>query len=138
MKPPSFKNESHVKKDVKKLLDKHNWFWWMTPANGYGKSGVADFCAAKQGMFMVIETKANRNDPTPMQVGFLNSLRAADHFAFVVRETTMDAFGQFLDLLDKSIAYSAKGEVPPVHIGGPMLDAIQAMLTQEKVKGTKI
>ena len=131
------KNESHVTKGVKKILDAHHWFWWMTPANGYGASGIADFCAVKQGMFLAIETKANRNDPTPMQRAYLDSIRTCDHFAFVVRDTNLDAFEQFVVMLDKSIEYSAQGQIPPAEIGGPMLDAIKRLTDDEVVKGKR-
>ncbi len=120
-----------VKAPVKKLLTEHGWFWWMPPANQYGASGVADIHAVKQGMFMVVETKYNRNDPTPLQMGFLTSVRAERHFAFVVRETTVDAFKRFLHYLDLSLEVAARDEVPGPEIGGPMLDAINEMAASE-------
>jgi hypothetical protein len=127
MRKPQTQNEGHVKRAVKKLLTKHDYFWWMPPANGFGQSGISDIHAVKRGMFMAIETKFGRRDPTPMQLAFLNSMRAADHFAFVVRDTTLDAFEAFLVYLDKSIEIAGRNEVPPAEVGGPMLDAIKRM-----------
>ena len=124
---PNTKNESHVKRDVKKLLDKYGWFWWMTPANGFGRSGISDFCAIKSGMFLAVETKANGGKVTAMQQGYLESVRSCDHFAFVVRETSIKAFETFLKHLDLSIEITAKGETPGAEIGGPMLDAIKVL-----------
>ena len=120
-----------VKAPVKKLLTKYGWFWWMPASNQFGRSGVADILAIKSGMFLAIETKYGRNDPTPMQIGFLNSVRAEDHFAFVVRETTVLALGRFLDNLNQSVEFAAKGQIAPAEIGGAMLDAIKAMTDSE-------
>jgi Holliday junction resolvase hjc len=127
MKKPQTKNESHVKAATKKLLDKHGWFWWMPPASQYGRSGLSDIMAVKTGMFMAIETKFGSNNPTPLQLGYLESIRAHDHFAFVVRETSLDALGRFLDYLDQSIAIAARGSVPSPEVGGPMLEALREM-----------
>lgn len=132
MRRPQTGNEAKsVKAPVKKLLTKHGWFWWSPPANMYGATGVSDIHAIKKGMFMVVETKFNKNDPTPLQMGFINSVRAEDHFAFVVRETTIVAFGEFLRYLDMSVEHSSKGEVPPVEVGGPLLNALNDMAAQE-------
>jgi hypothetical protein len=65
------------------------WFWFMPPANAYGKSGISDIIALKRGTFMAIETKFGSNKPTAMQIGFLNSVRASDGFAFVVNEKNL-------------------------------------------------
>lgn len=120
-----------VKGPVKKLLNKYGWFWWMPAASQFGRSGVSDFLAIKKGMFLAVETKYGKNDPTPMQIAFLNSVRAEDHLAFVVRESTLLAFGQFLNYLDQSIEYAGRQEVAPANIGGAMLDAIKAMTETE-------
>ena len=136
--PGKHQNEAKtVKAPVKKLLTKYGWFWWMPAANQFGVSGVADILAIKKGMFIAIETKFGRNDPTPMQLAFLNSVRAEDHFAFVVRETTILALGQFLNYLDQSIAYAAQQEIAPAEIGGAMLDAIKAMTDTEVLNAAR-
>ena len=136
--PGKHQNEAKtVKAPVKKLLTKYGWFWWMPAANQFGVSGVADILAIKKGMFIAIETKFGRNDPTPMQLAFLNSVRAEDHFAFVVRENTLLALGQFLNYLDQSIAYAAQQEIAPAEIGGAMLDAIKAMTDTEVLNAAR-
>ena len=136
MRKPQTKNESYVKAAVKKLLDKHGWFWWMPPANGFGQSGISDIHAVKAGMFMAVETKFGKRDPTAMQQGFLDSVRSANHFGFVVRDTTIEAFGEFLTYLDKSIEVAAQGLVPDADIGGPLLDAINTLHSTE-IMGAK-
>ncbi len=133
-KPVTGNEQKSVKPRVRKLLDKHGWFWWGTPATMYSTAGIADILAVKSGMFLAIETKFGDNDPTPTQVAFLNSVRACDHFAFVVRETTLDALATFLRTLDESVAYATRNEVAPPEIGGPMLDAIKEMGDKEILK----
>lgn len=132
MKLPDTGNEAKsVKAPVKRLLTKHGWFWWSPPANQFGGSGISDIHAIRRGMFMVVETKYKDNDPTPLQMAFINSVRAEDHFGFVVRETTTQAFSIFLANLNLSMEYSAKGIMPPQEVGGPLLDAIKLMSDTE-------
>lgn len=126
-KPKTGNEQKSVKPKVRKLLTQHGWFWWATPATMYSQSGIADLCAIKSGMFMAVETKFGRRDPTPLQVAYLNSVRAEDHFAFIVRDTTIAAFARFLTALDKSIEFASRREIAPAEIGGAMLDAIKEM-----------
>lgn len=124
---PTITNEKHVKREVKKLLDKHKWFWWMPPSNAYGKSGIADFHALKADVFMVIETKFGSNKPTPNQVGFLNSIQAEGAFAFVVNEKNLDQLELFLDLFAKAAATAADKQQIKNEDGAGMLDAMRAL-----------
>lgn len=121
------KNEKDVKKAAKKLLDKHSWFWWMPPASAYGKAGTSDIICLKQGMFMAIETKFGSNKPTALQVGFLNSVRAEDGFAFVVNEKNVEWLEAFLGALDRSIAAQSRKEDVAPEDGAMMLNAIDAL-----------
>ncbi len=122
--------EKGVKERVKKLLTKHGWFWWMPPANGFGKAGIPDIHAVKKGMFMAIETKFGGNKPTPNQRGFLESIAAEDCFAFVVDEKNLDVLEKFLQLLDESIERTAKtGQPPTDEAGAGMLDAIRQLIS---------
>jgi hypothetical protein len=116
--------EAHVKDDTKALLDRFGWFWFMPPANAYGKSGISDIIALKNGTFMAIENKFGSNKPTAQQIGVLNSVRASDGFAFVVNEKVLDWFEAFLESFDIAVtARSNRQEVPPEH-GARMLNAI--------------
>lgn len=121
------KNERDVKRAVKALLDKYDWFWFMPPANGYGSSGISDFIAVWSGTFMAIETKFGSNKPTPLQIGFLNSIRAADGFAFVVNDKNIEWFEAFLDSFALATQNQRKSlEVPAEH-GARMLNAIKEL-----------
>lgn len=125
----TIKNEKGVKARVKKLLDKHNYFWWMPAANGFGTQGVADFLAVRKGLFIAVETKFGGNKPYAMQRAFLDSIAAEDHFAFVVDEKNLDVFERFLQLLDESIQRTAtEGKPPTDEQGAGMVDCIRHLI----------
>lgn len=120
--------ERSVKDQVKAIFDKHGWFWWMPPANGYGQSGISDFGAVKDGLFMVVETKFGNNEPTALQYGYLNSVRAAGHFGFIVNEKTVCLLDVYLNSLDTAArAFAAHETVSPAD-GAAMVDALRAMM----------
>jgi hypothetical protein len=123
----TYTKEAHVKDDAKAILSKYEWFWFMPPSNAYGKSGISDFIALKAGTFLAIETKFGSNKPTAQQVGFLNSIRANDGFAFVVNEKNLTWLDHFLESFDiATAAASMKEPVPPEH-GARMLDCIREL-----------
>lgn len=95
-------SEKHVKARVKKLLDKHDWFWWCPPANGYGTTGVSDFNALKNGVFLAIETKFDRNKPTLRQKGYAESIWAQKGIAFCVNETHLEWLEAWLKCFDNA------------------------------------
>ena len=121
------KSESNVKAEVKKLLNQHKWFWWMPPANAYGRSGISDINAIRAGVFLVIETKFNGNKPSTMQKSFIQSVTAEGGFGFVVDEKTLDHLKIWLAAFDRSCELAAKGDKMSDEDGVLMLDAIKAM-----------
>ena len=121
------KNEKDVKAKVKKLLDKHQYFWWMPPANGYGKAGISDFHAIKRGVFLSVETKFGTNKPTALQVGFLNSIRQESGFAFVVTDRNIDCFATWLQAFDNAAEAVGSNKAVAGQDGADMLDAIAAL-----------
>ena len=121
------KKEKDVKHKVKAILTKHGWFFWFTPANGFGRSGIADICAVKAGVFMVIETKHGKNIPTAMQKGFLNSIAAESGFSFVVDDHTMTWFAVWLQAFDASIEATTQSKEPLPEDGAAMLNAMKAL-----------
>lgn len=92
--------ERDVKKAVNRLLDEHGWFRWMPPSNAYGRSGIADINAVKNGLFLAIETKVGKNLPTPQQRVFLQRVRDVGGYAFMVNETRISALAAWLDRFD--------------------------------------
>jgi len=124
--------EKDVKQAVKKILEDHGWFWWMPPANGFGKIGVADFNAIRKGVFLAVETKFGKNKPTVHQTAFLSSVMAEDGFGFVVRDTTLDSFKAWMEAFDRSILAASKEEPVAPEDGAMMLNAMK-VLTAELV-----
>lgn len=133
-KMPTKKNEVDTKTEVKVLLNTHGWFWWSPPARAYGKTGIADIHAVKNGVFLAIETKRGTGKPKPTvnQIDFLRAITKADCFAFVVNDNRIDALGAFLMAFEKATAAQIKEQEPEAEDGAMMLDAIKEM-TQELV-----
>lgn len=127
MKPVTYAREADVKKQVKKLLDAHNYFWWMPPANGFGKVGVSDFNAIKNGVFFAIETKFGNNKATPHQKAFLDSVRAEKGYGIIVNERNIGFFEQFLEVFDRSVDNVMKGDKPSDEDGSVMINALRAL-----------
>lgn len=126
-KTVAYRTEADVKKQVKKLLTQHGYFFWMPSANAFGKAGTADICSIKSGVFLAIETKFGRNKPTPMQRGFLESINAEQGFGFVVCEKRVGYLAQWLHLFDAAVAAQASGEEVPVADGAAMLECMRFM-----------
>jgi hypothetical protein len=126
-------NEKGVKHRVKKRLDKYDWFWWMPPANGFGKAGISDFNALKNGVFVAIETKFGANKPTAMQVAFCHSIQSQKGFAFVVNEKNIEWFERWLECFDNAVqgVLDAKGGDPAKAVspddGADLLNAIKVL-----------
>lgn len=125
--PRSYKSEKDVKKQVKDLLNRNGWFWWMPPANGFGKVGVSDFNALKNGVFLAVETKFDKNSPTVQQKAYLQSVHASGGLAFVVSEKTLEWFDIWLQTFDRSVAAARKSTPPSQEDGATMLNAVDAM-----------
>lgn len=121
-------SEKDVKSEVKKLLDIHKWFWWMPPANAYGKIGISDFHALRNGVFMVVETKYGSNTPTIMQKGFLSSIHASGGFSFVVNEVNLERFATWMTAFDAAIALTQAGGQPSEVDGAAMLNAMRELM----------
>lgn len=94
----TYTSERTVKNAIKKVLTANGWFWWMPPANGYGRAGIADMHALRDGVFLAIETKFGKNKPTPMQEDFLASVLQSGGHAVVVNEKNIPQFEQWLQL----------------------------------------
>lgn len=123
----TYRIEADVKKRVKKLLDQHDWFWWMPPMNGFGQTGVSDFNAIKNGVFMGVETKFGKNKPTAMQQAFLRSVLQESGIAFVVNDANIDWFEAWLGAFDRATIAQSKGERPSDEDGAMLLNAMKEL-----------
>ena len=124
------KNEKGVKREVKKLLNAHKWFWWMPAANGYGSAGIADFCAIRNGVFMAIETKFGKNKPTALQLGFLSSVTAEDGFAFIINEDNLEWLARWLGAFDSAITKTLDGGKESHEEGALMINALRELTAE--------
>ena len=120
--------ERDVKHKGKALLDKYGWFHWSPPANQFGASGISDLHAVHYNAFMTVEFKLRPNKPTVLQKAFLNTIRAAGHFAFVVNDETLIIFEAFLKAFSNAVlavqkANGNEGAIDPTD-GAMMLNAI--------------
>jgi hypothetical protein len=134
--------EADVNKAVQEVLTRHGWFWWMPPSNMYSKVGISDVHAVRDGLFMAIETKRSltksaKPKPTANQIAFLQSIRSARHFAFVVNEERvkhLDAFLTSFHLLQSIQQWNGSTEgklkglrpVPDDH-GAQMINCMREM-----------
>lgn len=123
----TYSSEKDVKASVKALLTKHKYFWWMPPANGYGKVGISDFNALRAGVFIAVETKFGGNGLTHHQKAYLQSVTAEGGFGFVVNEKTIVAFTKWLEAFDRAAEATAKQEKVAAEDGALMLDCIREM-----------
>lgn len=126
----TYSSEKDVKATVKKLLTKHKYFWWMPPANGFGKVGVSDFNALRAGVFVAVETKFGGNKPTPAQRAYLESITAEGGFGFVVDEKRLDTFTKWLEAFDRAAEAASRKEKVAPEDGAAMLDAIREMTVE--------
>lgn len=85
------KNEGDVKKIVKSVLSHTPGCWWfMPPANGYGRSGIPDFVGCVHGRMFAVETKFGRGTTTPHQQKEIEAAMQAGAEVWIVRETNVD------------------------------------------------
>jgi hypothetical protein len=82
--------EKAVKAKVKAVLESEGVYYFMPPANGFGRSGVPDIVACVNGLFFGIECKANGNKPTALQIREIEAIRRNNGVAVVVDETNWD------------------------------------------------
>jgi hypothetical protein len=116
--------EAHVKDDVKALLRQARLVLVHGAGERLRQSRHQRLHRGAHGSFIAIETKFGSNKPTPMQIGFLNSIRANDGFAFVVNDKNLDWLEAFLESFEVSTqCVSKQMEVPPEH-GARMLNAL--------------
>lgn len=100
--------EKAVKAKVKGVLTSEGVYYFMPPANGYGRTGIPDFIACVNGYFLAIETKANGNKPTPLQIREIESIRRSNGVAVVVDENNWDMLPNLIRKIKNTIIPSAE------------------------------
>src|SRR5690625_7163871 len=81
------RREADVKARVKRALAKFGAWYTMPYQAGFSQAGVPDFLVCLRGRLIGIETKFDKNRPTPLQHRQLADIRRAGAHAFVVNET---------------------------------------------------
>ena len=82
--------EGKVKKQVKKILDDLGCYHFSPMMDGYGKSGVPDIIACFNGMFIGIECKSGKNQPTLLQKHNMDLIQRAGGYTIVVNESNIE------------------------------------------------
>lgn len=86
--------EGKIKEHVKRVLRKHEVFWFCPVQNGMGSPSLDFLCCAK-GKFIGIETKAPGKKPTPRQMNTMDDMFKSGADVFVVDGP------EALEILDK-------------------------------------
>lgn len=100
--------ERIVKDKVTSVLKSEGVYYFFPATHGYGRSGVPDIIACVNGFFLAIETKANGNKPTALQIREIETIRRNNGVAVVVDETNWD---MVRDLVKKLKAGTVMGEI---------------------------
>ena len=82
--------EALVKAKIAKTLQELECWYFMPPANGYGRAGIPDFIGCMNGLLIAIEAKAGKNKPTALQLREIDRIKAAGGYAIVVNEENVD------------------------------------------------
>jgi hypothetical protein len=100
--------ERIVKDKVTSVLKSEEVYYFFPATHGYGRSGVPDIIACVNGFFLAIETKANGNKPTALQIREIETIRRNNGVAVVVDETNWD---MVRDLVKRLKAGTVMGEI---------------------------
>ena len=91
--------EKKVKDKVISVLKSEEVYYFMPPANGFGRAGIPDIIACINGKFLAIECKANGNKPTVLQIREIESIRRNGGHAIIVDETNWDMVRGLIKML---------------------------------------
>ena len=83
MKEASVKQEIHDELKYQQMAHSDTYYF-MPPANGYGRSGIPDFVACVAGTFVAIEAKGKGGKTTALQDRELQRINDAGGIALVV------------------------------------------------------
>jgi hypothetical protein len=78
--------EAKVKAKIKAILKEHGVYYAMPIGTGYGNVGVPDFLCCIHGVFVGIEAKSGKNQPTALQCKNLEAIDGAGGIALVINE----------------------------------------------------
>lgn len=82
--------EGKVKARIKAILSELGAYYFMPPANGFGRAGVPDIVGCLNGRFFAIEAKAGKGKTTALQERELKKIKEAGGLALVVNEENLN------------------------------------------------
>ena len=89
--------EKKVKDKIAKTLKELDAWFFMPPANGYGRAGIPDFIGIISGHPIAIEAKAGKNQPTALQLREIERIRTAGGTALIVNEENVEDLKAILE-----------------------------------------
>jgi hypothetical protein len=81
--------EGKVKAKIRVKLDAWKVYYFMPPANGYGRTGIPDFIICVNSRFVAIEAKAGKGKTTALQDRELHAIFKAGGVSLVVNEDNL-------------------------------------------------
>lgn len=82
--------EGAVKAKIKLILKELGCYYFMPPANGYGRAGIPDLIGCLNGSFFAIEVKAGKGTTTALQDREIQRIKDAGGIALIVNEENLD------------------------------------------------
>jgi len=92
--------EAKVKRDVAKILDLYNVYYFFPPANGYGRQGIPDIICCIHGHFLAVECKAGKGTTTVLQDREIAKIVQHGGTAMVINENNMQELHDLLKKLE--------------------------------------
>lgn len=88
--------EKHFENKVKMFLMEHgSWFLKYWGGGHFTKTGVPDLLVCDNGQFMGIELKAEKGEPTLLQLKMLESIRKSNGWAVLLYPGDFEEFKQW-------------------------------------------
>lgn len=91
--------EGRVKAKIRVKLDAWKVYYFMPPANGYGRTGIPDFIICVNGRFVAIEAKAGKGTTTALQDRELHAIFKAGGVSLVVNENNLGVIDTVMAVL---------------------------------------
>ena len=89
--------EKRFEKKVKEFLTENDaWFIKYWGGGGFTKSGIPDLLVCHDGMFLGIELKADKGEPSLLQLHNLKRIRAAGGYGILLYPKDWQEFKVFL------------------------------------------
>lgn len=100
--------EKDFEKKVKQFLnDQHCWVL-KTWSNGVQRKGVPDLLVCCDGYFIAVELKAEKGNPSKLQLWNVQKIREADGIAIVLYPDMFEQFQHMIKLLRSGNIYAPK------------------------------